>query len=393
MKDCFFTRISLGCLLCVLFVITGWGINNCFTKQVPATDRNILKNIEQSFQDPIEYVLGKLKDHDLIMIGERHWRHQELIFIQNLIKRCFEKNAINVVFLEFGHFEDQRKIDAFMDSAEYDPKPVIDALRNVGDFGWGYLEYFDIFKLIYDENSKRPPAKKVRLVLADLEREGIDFDRPFYECLKSSPQPEEKKWQMIAWMRDSIVDRDQCMAAIIEAHVFGRGLKGIYYAGSSHIRKDLQKKDSGRQYFSTGGILARKYPGRVCCLTFHKQPEFWQNVIDFNYLEELFTSYGKSFAVDTKDLPISQLKLKSDIAQEGVTLCEAFDGYIMLNQDKDYQPCDFIPGFYDDAFAKDVWDRLREEGKLKHLPPELSKWREKTPTGEELMKMIRQGLH
>jgi len=394
MKDCFFTRISLGCFLCVLFVITGWDINNCFTKQVPAADRNILKNIAQSFQDPIEYVLGKLRDYDLVMIGERHWVREEPIFIQNLIKRCFEKNTINVVFLEFGKFEDQGKIDAFMESDKYGPKPVIDVLRNSYEFGWGYQEYFDIFKLIYDENSNRSPFERIKLVLVDTSLDSFNLERQLYESFQQSPLQEKQKWQIVSWLRESVTDRDRFMSDVIEVYRYKMNLpKGIYYAGSSHIRKDLGKKDYGRRYFSSGGILARKYPGKVCCLTFHMSPDSWRNVSDFGLFEELFKSYGKSFAVDTKNPPISQLKLKSSIVQEGVALCEAFDGYIMLNQDNDYQPCAFVPGFYDDEFAKVVWDRLRKRKILERLPPELERFKTETPTGEELMKMIRQGLH
>ena len=371
--------------VCLLIVASGWNICNCSAKEVPAVNMDDAGKISRSFEDPIEYVLGKLKDYDLVMIGERHWCRQEPLFIQDLIKQCCEKDAINAVFLEFGRFEDQGKIDAFMDSAKYDPKPVIETLRNVGVIGWGYQEYFDIFKLIYDQNAKRLPAQKIRLVLTDPELEGLNLDAQLYNCLKTSPLPEKKKWQVIAWLRDSIKDRDQRMSAVIEAHVFQSGLKGIYYAGSSHIRKDLLKKhDDGRQYFSAGGVLARKYPGRVCCLVFHKQPELWQDESGFNRLEELFQSHGKSFAVDTRDSSIGRLKLKSDVSQEGVALCEAFDGYIMLNRDKDYQPCALVPGFYDDEFAKIVWDRLREDGILNRFPPELAKWKDKTPTGAEL---------
>lgn len=387
MKNDFFVKISLRCLLCLLIVIASSGFNKASANKVTPAEKNFPEKLDK-LQDPIKYVLGKLQDYDLVMIGERHWTREEPIFIQNLIKRCFEENAINAVFLEFGNFEDQGKIDAFMQSSKYDPRPIIDVLRNRGEFGWGYQEYFDIFKLIYDENSKRPTAQKIRLILSDPELKGVSFDTQFYDCLKMSPLAEKKKWEVITWLRESIKDRDQLMSAVIEAHIFESGLKGIYYAGSSHIRKDLKKKNYGRQYFSAGGVLTRKYPGRVCCLTFHKQPEFWQNVSDFNRLEELFQSYGRSFAVDTKNSPISQLKLKSDILQEGVALCEAFDGYIILNRDKDYQPCALVPGFYDDEFAKIVWGRMREAGYLERLPPELGKWKEKTPTGVELTWMI-----
>jgi hypothetical protein len=385
----FFTKTSLGCLLCLLIVIAGWDINNSYANQVSPTEKSLLEESYQSFQEPIEYVLGKLKDHDLIMIGERHWVREEPTFIQNLIKRCFEKNAINAVFLEFGNFEDQGKIDVFMDSAQYDPKPVIDVLRNSYEFGWGYQEYFDIFKLIYNENRKRPPSERIKLVLVDPSFDGVNLWSHLTECLKLSPLLYKQKTSMVGSLYDAITDRDRYMADVIEMYRYEMNLvKGIYYAGGSHIRKDLQKKGYGRRYFSAGGILARKYPGRVCCLTFHNSPEYWQNASDFNDFEELFKSHGKSFAVDTKGSPIGQIRLKSDVAQEGVELYEAFDGYIMLNRDKDYQPCALVTGFYDDEFAKIIWDRLRKRGLLQKLPPELSQWKEKTPTGEELTWMI-----
>jgi len=156
----FFTKTSPGCLLCLLIVIAGWDINNSYANQVSPTEKSLLEESYRSFQEPIEYVLGKIKDHDLIMIGERHWVREEPTFIQNLIKRCHEKNAIDVVFFEFGNFEDQGKIDAFMESPKYNPQLFIDVLRNYGILGWGYQEYFDIFKLIYDENQQKASIRK-----------------------------------------------------------------------------------------------------------------------------------------------------------------------------------------------------------------------------------------
>jgi len=388
MKNDFFAKISLRCLLCLLIVIVSSGFSKASANKVAPTEKDFPEKLDK-LQDPIEYVLGKLEDYDLVMIGERHWVREEPIFIQNLIRRCYEKNAINVVFLEFGKFEDQGKIDAFMESDKYDSKPVIDVLRNSYEFGWGYQEYFDIFKLIYDENHKRPPFERIKLVLVDASLDSFNLERQLYESFQQSPLPEEKKWQIVSWLRESVTDRDHFMSDVIEVYRYKMNLpKGIYYAGGSHIRKDLQKKGYGRRYFSAGGILARKYPGRVCCLTFHNSPEYWQNASDFNDFEELFKSHGKSFAVDTKGSQIGQIKLKSDVDQEGVELYEAFDGYIMLNLNSSYQFCPIIPGFYDDEFAKIVWDRMRKRGFLKKLPPELSKWKEKTPTGEELTWMI-----
>jgi hypothetical protein len=386
MKSGFLTRMLLGCLL---FVVAGCDVNEASSNRISLTEKNFQEKSAKSFQDPIEYVLRKLEHYDLVMIGEHHWTHEQPTFIQNLIKRCYETNAINVVFLEFGKFTDQGEIDAFMEFGKYDPKPVIDVLRNTYDFGWGYQEYFDIYKLIYEENRKRRASERIRLILVYGPPDDINIEKELYKCIENSEMQEKQKWSVVGWLRDAITDRDLFMAEVIDVHLFKPKLKGIYYAGCSHIRKDLRQKDNGRRYFSAGGILARKYPGRACCLTFHMKPRLWQNLSDFNHVEEFYKTYGKPFAVDTNDPLISHLKLKSDIAKKGVTLHEAIDGYIVLNRDKDYKPCAFIPGFYDDEFAKVVWDRLRKDKqRFERLPPELRK----TPTGEELMKMMEQGL-
>jgi len=382
--------------MCGAIFLGGCNMSRPSAKQPQKTNGNLISNkANKSLKDPIEYVLEKLKDHDLVMIGERHWTHEEPVFIQNLIQRCLEKRMIKVVFIEFGGFEDQWRIDTFMESPQYDPKPIVDVLRNSYELGWGYQEYFDILKLIYDENRKRPSSERVKLVLVDSPSSLASLEKQLYECVARSPVPENQKWQMVSWLRESFTDRDHFMADVIEMYSQSLGpVRAIYYAGSSHIRKDLRIKDYGRRFFSAGGILARKYPGRVCSLTFHMEPRFWQNANDFDYIEELFEKGGKkSFGIDTNDSRIVQLKLKSNIFKTGVALKEAFDGYIMLNQNKDYHPCDIVPGFYDDEFAKIIWDKLKKEGRLKHLPPEFQEWQNKTPTGSDLEKMIKEGLH
>ena len=60
---------------------------------------------------------------------------------------------------------------------------------------------------------------------------------------------------------------------------------------------------------------------------------------------------------------------------------------------KDYHPCRLIPGFYDDEFAKTVWNKFRKAGVLEKLPPKWEEFKKRDPTGDELRKMIEQGLH
>ena len=350
---------------------------------------------EKTLSDPTTFVLQKLDDYDLVMIGEQHWIKEEPAFINDLIKRCYEKDAIDFLFLEFGEFAYQKNVESFLQANEYDPQPIVEMLKNMTEIGWGYQEYFDIFKTVYEENKVKPENERVRIILVDGPPSTFYMNMDsFYDCFESSPLSISEKWQKVTWLREGIAGRDPFMAEVIAMHLFNKsGQKGIYYAGSSHIRKDLQSKDYGLRVISTGGILSRKYPGRVFTLTFHKGEQDWQTPSDFYYFEKLYKQYPDGFGIVSSDTRIRHFMLESDISTKGISLEEALDGYIMLNRYKDYNQCSLIPGFYDDEFAKVVWNRLRKKGMLNRLPAELGEYKTRPWNGDELADLINRGLH
>jgi uncharacterized iron-regulated protein len=383
-----FIFLVLVTIICVGVIKGKTPANNTTT----IVGQAIVEKTEQLLE-PAEYVIDKLKDYDLVMIGEHHYTKEQPAFIEKLIKQCYGKNAIDFLFLEFGQFEDQWKIDTFLQAKKYNPQLIIEVLRNSATMGWGYQEYFDIFKTIYFENNNRPEEERIRIVVVDGPPSTLNMDS-LYNCLDRSYLSDTEKWQKVTWLREGIAGRDPFMAEVIAMHLFDeRGKKGLYYAGSAHIRKDLREKNYGLRLFSAGGILIRKYPKRVCSLTFHKENPDWQNSENFQLFEQLYKRFSKALAIDTIDPRINHCTLKSDVFAQGVPLTSAFDGYIVLNLYKDYQTSSFVPGFYDDEFAKVIWDRLRKERKLKHFPSELEKFKARSWNGKELRDLMKQGLH
>jgi hypothetical protein len=378
----------LAVILCLATAARGGTSDAGTTNRLQARPPQALS---EPWKDPLDYVVDKVRRYDLVLIGESHWVRQEPLFVQQLVVRCMTENLIDVVFLEIGRFEDQWKIDAFMKSPTYDPAPVIEILRDETLLGWGYEEYLDIFRRIYEENAKREPSKRVRLVMVHPTLDEVDLLSYFDRQLKKADFSDDKRRSLAYSLDDAIIrDRNRIMADVIECCRRDLGLsRGIFYGGAAHVRRDL----TGRRHFTTGGLLARHYPGRICCLTLQRELDRWQGAEGAAPMEHLFQSQGQPFAVDTNDPAIRGLKLKSDVAPEGVDLSEAFDGYIMLSLDKDRQPCRLIPGFYTDDFAKIVWERARKKGLLPYLPEQYSQWREKTPTGAELAQMVEEGLH
>lgn len=357
----------------------------------PATPGPSLELDKSKFMDPIEYTLGKLKTYDLVMIGERHWVKEEPRFVQDLIQHCYKEDAIDYLFLEFGNFEDQAKVEGFLNASEYDPEPIYQVLRNSYEYGWGYKEYFEIFKLIYEENKARPSAQKIEIILVDgPPSDAVQVWPALLEYRNHSPLPAKEKNSRVSWLNDATGDRDRFMADVIETHLFEPGRKGIYYAGTGHVSKGLHKKDYGRRHFKTGGLLDHRYPGRVFAITFHLLPAPWRDRKDLMGIEQILSNMKRPIAFDIANSPASELRF----AEAGASLTQTHDGYIILCRNRDYNKCTLMPEVYSDDFAKGLWDMWREDGTLDRFPDAWSFLKERPPTGEELIRLMKeQDIH
>ena len=100
--------------------------------------------------------MEKLKQHDIVMIGEDHRVRCHPQFISEIIKAIHtERNEVSLdwLALEFGNYGDQSLADEFIDASEYRKDLVIKILQNVpNNWGWPYQEYADIFKTVWEEN-------------------------------------------------------------------------------------------------------------------------------------------------------------------------------------------------------------------------------------------------
>ena len=260
MKNGFFTKIALGCLLFLITISAVSDINQASINQASLTEKKFPEKPDKSLQDPIEYVLGKLEHYDLVMIGEHHYTHELPIFIDNLIKRCYKTNAIDAVFVEFGEFEDQGKIDAFVMADEYNLKLLIEVLQNSSTLGWGYKEYFDIYKLIHEENKKRPPSEKIKLVLTDGPPDDIHIDKELYKCIENSQMQEKQKWRIVSWLREAITGRDLFMAEVIDYTFSNRNSKVFTMPVPPTLEKTCARKTMAEGSFLLAGYLLANIP-------------------------------------------------------------------------------------------------------------------------------------
>ncbi len=137
------------------------------------SDEAYVKYLKENSLPPEEYVIEKLKTHNLVMLGEDHWIDAPAQFISESIKKISDNKTaqLDYVAIEFSSTAQQHLADEFIDSPEYREELVIQILRDGPDFiGWGYQEVLEIFKTVWKENKNHPRRKPV----------GFDLSTPLF---------------------------------------------------------------------------------------------------------------------------------------------------------------------------------------------------------------------
>ena len=85
---------------------------------------------------PLDYVLGKFEDHDIVLLGEMHYIRQQVEFYHRLIP-LLPEHGITLFATEFGRREDQALIDELLGKKEFDVALAKRIMLHQEAF-WGY---------------------------------------------------------------------------------------------------------------------------------------------------------------------------------------------------------------------------------------------------------------
>lgn len=205
--------------------------------------------LESNAENPISFVLSKLKDYRIVAIGEDHWIADHTPFLCEVLREAakHDETRPQVLAVEFGNEIDQATADSVTYAAVFMPDSVIKILQHAPDvFGNPYKEYFDVFKCVWEINRTLPAEKKIRISLLDPAGVQDSFD-------KTSSQRSR--------------DRDMTMFNKLRAH-YVKGNKIIFYAGQAHTQRQIRGlKPKNRSYYynypSAGFLIKSSYPNDV----------------------------------------------------------------------------------------------------------------------------------
>ncbi len=88
----------------------------CFKANTSLADNGtLISYVNQTKQNPADYFMSKLRDNDIILLGERHNHSHQLEMVKSFIRRLSEELPSTILALEIST-DEQKRINCFLDT-------------------------------------------------------------------------------------------------------------------------------------------------------------------------------------------------------------------------------------------------------------------------------------
>jgi hypothetical protein len=175
--------------------------------------------IQNHGADPVQYLVQKFENHNIVILGEEHRVHQFPQFVAQCIP-ALHARGVNVIAMEFENSINQPLIDSFLTLPWLDNEVLYSLRRRTTDDSFRlFKEYNDIFRKCWSFNQSLPDtATKMRIVALDLADEDSSVS------IRGGERP---------------YARDKHMFEILEREVLRHGEKVLVYCGWMHAMTHL----------------------------------------------------------------------------------------------------------------------------------------------------------
>ena len=312
--------------------------------------------LNENGQSPGKYVASKFEQYDYVFLGEYHRNKQDVDFVTSLIPDLY-KNGVRNIAYEFYAYTSQRIVDSLLIAKEWNEKFLYEELSNFSNITWGYTEYLNIFKKVWEFNqSLNPDQPKFRIVLLGY----------LYNPCKSG-------LEMFGGH-----DPDAFHADILEKEVISKQEKSLIYCGMHHAFTKYRQPIIRRRKFyglndgRMGNIINRKYPEKTFTIFLHSpwdsnKGSYRQVVKPVNgaidYLMGLFNNNPMGF--DVKNTVIGTLTANNTyyaIGYDNFKLEDFCDGYVFLLPYKEVKFVSVESNFYDENSLNKLREYMKCRG-------------------------------
>ena len=216
-----------------------------------ADHKPFVEYLKSNGKPPIEYVVDKFKQHDVVILGEGHRVRETCEFVSDLIEPLYYQAGIRYLAMEFLKYKNTSLANQLVTGETYDEELVLDLFRDYGEI-WGYQEYMDILRAVWQVNHTLPPKAEKFIVI------GLDSDWDI-NVLRTG----RSLWRLPGVIQRMIA-RDKFMAKVLDWKVLKKGQKALVHIGGHH---DFTRY---RQPIVKNGKLVREIPPRFGCILYEK---------------------------------------------------------------------------------------------------------------------------
>jgi hypothetical protein len=211
--------------------------------------------MRESGQDPVAFVLDRVRDHDLLLFDDgMHTAVEPFAFYQKLIRDPAFHRQVKYIFLEALPINLQPQVNAYLDAEREDPTTLFPVFQDDYGTGFPYKTYFDLLHTVYEVNRQLPKAEQLHVVCVS---------NPVYWMGIKTPED-------VALFRKSLAGRDALMYEVIfdELDGFRSGRKGIFLTNTRHAYKGI-RDGQNRLYWNCGTYFHERHPGKTYSLRCH----------------------------------------------------------------------------------------------------------------------------
>ena len=341
---------------------------------------------------PIEYVVDKFKQHDVVILGEGHRVRETCEFVSDLIEPLYYQAGIRYLAMEFLKYKNTSLANQLVTGETYDEELVLDLFRDYGEI-WGYQEYMDILRAVWQVNHTLPPKAKKFIVI------GLDSDWDI-NVLRTG----RSLWRLPGVIQRMIA-RDKFMAKVLDWKVLKKDQKALVHIGGHH---DFTRY---RQPIVKNGELVREIPPRFGCILYEKyKDKIFQIMLHrrhsspkiiitgeaksqpplIGFLEDVLAKNGNvPVGFDVEGTPFAPLRDSKNYLfayQNYVVFSDIAQGYIFLKPLKKLNLVSWANGFVNEDNYEILQDHLQKRGRIKkdqrqtleELNESMRRWHEDT---------------
>ena len=302
------------------------------------SDQDCKVYLDQHWQSPEKYIVGKFQRYDVVLLGEFHRIKHDVALVQTLIPLLYQA-GVYTVGIEFGESDYQPRVDSVLNAENYDESAVRAMMRN-WYVHWGYQDYEDIYRKAWEFNQSLPRgARKFRVVNLNSNENAKEL------AVRTSPQA----------IPQAGLEAEQHMADVVSKEILLKGEKALIYCGSNHAvtKYHTPGYDSTFTHLvpSTknrlGNLIEEQIPGRTFFIFLHSP---WTSrdlksilLPVHGVIDTLMQKYQEQrVGFDVIGTPFARLRDDSTvyaIGSDNFELGKFCDGYIFQKPISNYEGC------------------------------------------------------